>query len=132
MKKIRPKKASAAKLRSWRVTILRNRAHYLGDVQAPDEGAAEAAAVSEFKLSDEQRKRLVVRERDWMRAISVQKSRGRNPQRGSPTEPRCPKKIAEATGNSKIESRRPPFWGPPIGQSSFSIARIFVEAFVGD
>ena len=64
MKKIRPKKASAAKLRSWRVTILRNRAHYLGDVQAPDEGAAEAAAVSEFKLSDGQRKRLLVQERN--------------------------------------------------------------------
>jgi hypothetical protein len=55
-----PSKASAAKLRSWRVTILRNRAHYLGDVQAPDEGAPEAAAVSEFKLSDGQRKRLLV------------------------------------------------------------------------
>jgi hypothetical protein len=44
--------------------ILRNRAFYLGDVQAPDEGAAEAAAVSEFKLSDEQRKRLLVQERN--------------------------------------------------------------------
>jgi hypothetical protein len=33
-------------------------------VQAPDESAAEAAAVEEFKLGDEQRKRLVVRERD--------------------------------------------------------------------
>ena len=36
-------------------------------------------------------------------------------QRGSPAEPRCPKKIAEATGNSKIESRRPPFGGPLLG-----------------
>jgi hypothetical protein len=33
-------------------------------VQSPDERAAEAAAVTEFKLSDEQRKRLVVQERD--------------------------------------------------------------------
>jgi hypothetical protein len=33
-------------------------------VEAPDEKAAEAAAVSEFKLSDEQRKRLVVSERN--------------------------------------------------------------------
>jgi hypothetical protein len=33
-------------------------------VQAPDEGAAEAAAATEFYLSDEQRKRLAVRERD--------------------------------------------------------------------
>jgi hypothetical protein len=64
LKKIRPKKATATKLRSWRVAILRNRAHYLGDVQAADERAAETAAVSEFNLSDEQRKRLVVQERD--------------------------------------------------------------------
>jgi hypothetical protein len=64
VKKIRPKKATAAKLRSWRLAILRSRAHYLGDVQAPDEGAAEAGAVSEFKLSDEQRKRLLVQERN--------------------------------------------------------------------
>ena len=32
--------------RSWRVSILRQRAHYLGTVQAPDERAAEAAAVA--------------------------------------------------------------------------------------
>jgi hypothetical protein len=42
------------------------------------------------------------------------------------------KKIAEATGNSKIESRHAPLLGVSIGQSSFSVARIFVEAFVGD
>jgi hypothetical protein len=64
LKKIRPKKATAAKLRSWRVSVLRARALYLSDVQAPDETTAEAAAVVEFKLDDEQRKRLVVRERD--------------------------------------------------------------------
>jgi hypothetical protein len=39
-------------------------AHYLGDVQASDESAAEVAAVTEFNLSEEQRKRLVVQERD--------------------------------------------------------------------
>ena len=64
LKKLRPKKATAAKLRSWRVDILRNRSHYLGDVEAPDEKSAEAAAAVEFKLSDEQRKRIVVQERD--------------------------------------------------------------------
>lgn len=32
--------------RSWRVSILRQRAHYLGTVQAPDEREAEAAAVA--------------------------------------------------------------------------------------
>ena len=47
VKKIRPKKAKAAKTRSWHVAILRNRSHYLGDVQAPDEKSAEAAAVVE-------------------------------------------------------------------------------------
>jgi hypothetical protein len=64
LKKIRPKKAAAAKLKSWRVSILRPRARHLGDVEAPDEKTAKAAAASEFNLSDEQRKRLVVRERD--------------------------------------------------------------------
>jgi hypothetical protein len=61
---IRPTSKKAAKLRSWRVAILRNRAQYLGDVEAPDEKAAEAAAVVEFKSSDDQRRRLVVRELD--------------------------------------------------------------------
>ena len=36
----------------------------LGDVQAANERAAEAAALTQFNLSEEQRKRLVVRERD--------------------------------------------------------------------
>jgi hypothetical protein len=56
------KKATAAKLRNWRVTILRNRAEYLGIVQAADEGAAEKAAIKAFALDDDRRKRLVVRE----------------------------------------------------------------------
>jgi hypothetical protein len=42
------------------------------------------------------------------------------------------KQIAEATGNPKKESRHTPPLGAPIGQSSFSVARIFVEVFVGD
>jgi hypothetical protein len=58
------KKATAAKLRSWRVSILRQRAHYFGTVEAPDEKAAEAAAVTQFQLDEEQRKRLAVREQD--------------------------------------------------------------------
>jgi hypothetical protein len=56
------KKAAAAKLRNWRVSILRQRAHYLGNVQAPGERAAEAAAVAQFDLDQEERKRLAVRE----------------------------------------------------------------------
>jgi hypothetical protein len=47
------KKAKAAKLRSWRAAILRNRSHYLRDVQAADEKAAEAAAATEFNRSDD-------------------------------------------------------------------------------
>jgi hypothetical protein len=58
------RKAAAEKLRSWRVSILRARGEYLGDVRAPDQRSAETAAVEEFSLDEEQRKRLVVRERD--------------------------------------------------------------------
>jgi hypothetical protein len=57
------KKATrAVKLRSWRVSILRQRAEYLGTVQARDEFTAEAAAVAAFDLDENQRKRLAVRE----------------------------------------------------------------------
>jgi hypothetical protein len=52
----------APRLRSWRVSLLRQRARYLGTVEARDEKAAEAAAVKEFGLDDEQRRRLAVRE----------------------------------------------------------------------
>jgi len=58
------KKPFAAKLRSWRVSIIRNRGQYLGTVEAPNEKAAEAAAMAEFDLSDEQRRRLVIQERN--------------------------------------------------------------------
>ena len=56
------KKATAAKLRSWRVTILRNRAEYLGTVEAADAEGAEAVAAETFKLDGEWRKRIAVRE----------------------------------------------------------------------
>jgi hypothetical protein len=58
------KKPTAAKLRSWRVSIIRKRGQYLGTVEARDQKAAEAAVVAEFDLSVEQRRRLVVQERD--------------------------------------------------------------------
>jgi hypothetical protein len=51
-----------AKLKSWRVSLLRSRAIPLGTVNAPDEKAAEAAAVKQFGLDAEQRMRLAVRE----------------------------------------------------------------------
>jgi hypothetical protein len=56
------KKAPAAKLRSWRVTILRNRAEFLGVVQAADELAAEKAAIEAFALDEARRRQLAVRE----------------------------------------------------------------------
>ena len=49
-------------MRSCRLSLLRGRAQPLGTVEASDEHAAEAAAVQQFQLSDEQRKRLAVRE----------------------------------------------------------------------
>jgi len=55
------KKPAAAKLRSWRVSIIRRRGQYLGMVEAHDAKAAEAAAVAEFDLNDEQRRRLSCR-----------------------------------------------------------------------
>jgi hypothetical protein len=58
-----PKKKSA-RLRSWRVSLIRKRAQYLGTVEAPNEKAAEAAAVAEFELNQEQRRRLVVQVRN--------------------------------------------------------------------
>jgi hypothetical protein len=45
-----------SRMRSWRVSLLRGRAQYLGNMEAPDERSAEAAA------ADEQRKRVAVRE----------------------------------------------------------------------
>jgi hypothetical protein len=51
------KKPPKETLRSWRVSLLRSRAIPLGIVKT-----AEAAAIEQFGLSDEQRKRLAVRE----------------------------------------------------------------------
>jgi hypothetical protein len=48
--------------REWRVSIVRARLVYLGRVVAPDRDAAEAEAVEKFKLSDQQRTRLVLQE----------------------------------------------------------------------
>jgi hypothetical protein len=56
------KKATAANLRNWRVSILRNRAEYLGTVEAADAEAAEALALETFKLDGDRRKRLAVQE----------------------------------------------------------------------
>jgi hypothetical protein len=58
------KKPPKQTLRTWRVSLLRSRAIPLGTVEAPDEKAAEAAAVAQFGLDDEQRRRIAVREQE--------------------------------------------------------------------
>ena len=58
------KKVAGEKLRVWRIALMRSRLHYLGVVYAPDERSAEAAAVAEFKIGGDQRRRLIVRPDD--------------------------------------------------------------------
>ena len=58
------KKPTAQKLRAWRVSLMRSRVQLLGIVYAPDQKSADAKAVAEFKIGDEQRRRLIVREQD--------------------------------------------------------------------
>jgi hypothetical protein len=54
---MKKRKNTAAKLRTWRVSILRQRAQYIGTVKAPGVRSAEAAAVAQFGLDEEQRRR---------------------------------------------------------------------------
>jgi hypothetical protein len=58
---VKNKRPAPLTLRTWRVAMIRQ--HFLGFVEAPDPQAAKAAAVEAFKLTDEQRKRLVVQQR---------------------------------------------------------------------
>jgi len=48
--------------RTWRASLIRSRwnLQFLGHVDAPTKQAAAAAAVEEFKLTDAQRKRLML------------------------------------------------------------------------
>jgi hypothetical protein len=59
-----PKKPTSAKLRNWRVAIMRSRAQQIGTVAASDRQAAEVEAVRAFGLSEEQRRRLLILERE--------------------------------------------------------------------
>jgi hypothetical protein len=61
MRKPLKKKPIAENLRAWRASLRRSSVHLLGLVYAQDEKSAEAAAVAEFKISEDQRRRLVVR-----------------------------------------------------------------------
>jgi hypothetical protein len=56
-------KPQAPPVRSWAVTLIKNRGVFLGFVEARDQKAAELAAAKAFMLSEWQRKRLLVRER---------------------------------------------------------------------
>jgi hypothetical protein len=57
------KKPMVANLRSWRVIVMRSKGEYLGSVEASDRERAEAVAVKQFDLDDDQRSRLLIRER---------------------------------------------------------------------
>lgn len=48
--------------RTWRASVLKRRAEYLGKVHAPNSTAAEVAAIKEFCLNDDQRRRLMLQE----------------------------------------------------------------------
>jgi hypothetical protein len=62
LRRMSPPPSTATRLRTWRATLLRQRAQPLGTVEAPDERAAEAAAAGQFGLTAEQRRRLVVQD----------------------------------------------------------------------
>jgi hypothetical protein len=47
----------------WTARLIRKKMEVLGTVNAPEEQAARAAAIAEFKLTAEQAKRLVLDER---------------------------------------------------------------------
>jgi len=57
-------KPAFTKLRYWRISVPGGkRPEYVGIVEAPDQQSAEATAVKRFRLTDEERERLVVRTR---------------------------------------------------------------------
>ena len=60
---LRPKGSPSLPLRVWRIAVIRKRGKFLGLVEAPDKETAAALAAKQFKLSDEQRERLIVQER---------------------------------------------------------------------
>jgi len=62
MKRVRKSEPAAPHLRSWRVGVIRKKLEHLGSVRAVDRMTAEAAAVAEFGLSDNDRQRLFLQE----------------------------------------------------------------------
>jgi hypothetical protein len=63
-RKITRQRPVVAKLRSWRVAIIRSRGEHLGTVEAPDRERAEVVAIKQFALDQDQRRRLLIRERN--------------------------------------------------------------------
>jgi hypothetical protein len=57
-----PRKLAARMQRRWRVVLLRKTGQILGEVEAPDEKAAEDTAVVRFGLGDIKRNRIMVHE----------------------------------------------------------------------
>src|SRR5262245_33698425 len=69
----RQSKPSSTKLRFWRISIPGGkRPEYVGIVEAPDQQSAEAAAVKEFKLSDEDG--MTPETGHWLARLARQKS----------------------------------------------------------
>jgi hypothetical protein len=62
-RRITKQRPAAAKLRSWRVVIIRSKGEHLGTVEAPDRERTEAAAIKQFALDGDQRRQLLIRER---------------------------------------------------------------------
>jgi hypothetical protein len=58
------KKPGATKLKRWRISIMRARGQHIGTVEAESREAAEASAVKTFNLTEEQRRRLAILERE--------------------------------------------------------------------
>jgi hypothetical protein len=57
-----PKRPAKPAKRMWRASLIKKRTVFLGYVHAPDREAAEAVAIEEYKLTDLDRRRLVIQE----------------------------------------------------------------------
>jgi hypothetical protein len=60
---MRPQKEKLAAVGFWRVSIMGHRPEYLGVVEASDRETAEANAIRDIKVTPDQRRRLVLRQR---------------------------------------------------------------------
>jgi hypothetical protein len=100
------KKSTAAKLRSWRVSILRQRAHNLGTIEASDANAAETEAVKAFGLTKKRRKRLLISEADYRKEDPGHRRVAGVPHRGCRTGCADAAKVAELGFEMVKASRR--------------------------